>query len=215
MKKVTLFLLLLFPVCLFAQIGVKAGLNFAQVSKASDINAGSKSGFNVGVFLEPPYAKMLSSVTELIFSRQGYNYTTATNSGDVNLDYLQLSTHLSINLTKFFSLMFGAQTAILLNAKVDSSKETTPGVPPEYGELMNLYNRFDYGYAIAAEGHPVLGLVVGLRYNVSLAKLYKDIQTLQPPSFTSQDARNNVVQLYAGWRFGSSRQKPPKAVPSQ
>ena len=43
MKKVSLFLLLLFPVCLFAQIGVKAGLNFAQVSKASDINAGSKS----------------------------------------------------------------------------------------------------------------------------------------------------------------------------
>jgi len=207
MKKITLFLLMLFPLCLWAQIGIKAGLNFARVSKASDINDGSKSGYHVGVFLAPPSAGILSSRTELIYSRQGYNYKTDSNSGKVNLDYIQLGQLLSINLTKFVSVMFGAQTAILLNAKVDSSQQNNPNLPPGYGKLMDLYNRFDYGYAIAAEVHPVLGLVIGARYNVSLAKVYKDIQNFQRPSFTSADARNNVVQLYAGWRFGGNKSK--------
>lgn len=56
-----------------------------------------------------------------------------------------------------------------------------------------------------AEVHPVMGLIIGARYNVSLAKVYKDLQNLQRPSFTSADAKNNLVQLYAGWRFGKSK----------
>jgi Outer membrane protein beta-barrel domain len=214
MKKITLFLLLLFPLCLFAQIGIKAGLNFAQVSKASDINNGSKSGYHVGVFLAPASSGILSSRTELIFSRQGYNYKSDSNSGKVDLDYLQLGQLLSINITKYFSLMFGAQTAILLNAKVDSSQQTNPNLPPGYGKLMDLYNRFDYGYALGAEVHPVMGLVIGARYNVSLAKVYKDLENFQRPSFTSADARNNVVQLYAGWRFGGNKTKKSKELQS-
>jgi opacity protein-like surface antigen len=70
---------------------------------------------------------------------------------------------------------------------------------------MDLYNRFDYGYALGVEIHPVAGLIIGVRYNVSLAKVYKDIENLQKPSFTSEDAKNNVVQLSVGWRFGKNK----------
>ena len=55
-----------------------------------------------------------------------------------------------------------------------------------------------------------MGLLIGARYNVSLAKVYKDLQSFQQPSFTSEDAKNNVVQLYAGWRFGSAQKKEKK-----
>jgi hypothetical protein len=72
---------------------------------------------------------------------------------------------------------------------------------------MDLYNRVDYGYALGAEAHPIAGLIVGARYNVSLAKVYKDLQNFQRPSFTSEDAKNNVVQLSVGWRFGAKRNK--------
>ena len=65
-------------------------------------------------------------------------------------------------------------------------------------------------YALGAEVHPVLGLIIGARYNVSLAKVYKDLQSLQRPSFSSEDAKNNVVQIFAGWRFGSSKNKKEK-----
>jgi hypothetical protein len=45
-------------------------------------------------------------------------------------------------------------------------------------------------------------LLIGARYNVSLAKLYSGAMSGQMPSFSSADARNNVVQIFTGWIFG-------------
>jgi hypothetical protein len=209
MKKTLLSIIMITPFLLQAQFGVKAGVNFAKVSNASSINSSNKSGFNVGLFLAPPSKKILSSRTELVFSRQGYDYKTSNNTGNVNLDYIQMGQLASINITKFVSLLFGAQTAYLVSARADSTKNTG-GTSGAYSNIMNLYNRIDYGYAVGAEVHPVLGLVIGARYNVSLAKVYKDIQSFQAPSFTSEDAKNNVVQVFAGWRFGKSANKKNK-----
>jgi len=201
MKKLNLLLLLIFPCLLHAQIGIKAGLNFANVTNASSINSGSKSGFLVGLFLATPSKKIIGSKTELQFSRQGYDYKTSTNTGNVKLDYLLETQLMCINITKFVQLQFGAQTAILLSANADSTKNSGGG-SGSYSNIMDLYNRFDYGYAVGAEIHPFKGLLIGARYNVSLAKVYKDLQSFQRPSFTSADAKNNIVQLFAGWRFG-------------
>jgi hypothetical protein len=199
MKKIILLMLLVSPFLLHAQFGIKAGLNFAKVSKASDVNNSSRTGFHAGLLLAPPSKKILSSRSELIFSRQGYDYKTNTNTGNINLDYIQFGQLLSINFTKVFSLMFGAQTSYLISAKVDSSNS---GGSSSQNKIMDLYNRMDYGYAIGAEVHPFKGLLIGVRYNVSLAKVYKDLQNMQKPSFSSQDAKNNVIMLSVGWRFG-------------
>jgi hypothetical protein len=209
MKKIMVCLLTFLPFVLLAQIGIKGGLNFAKVSKASDINAGSSSGFHVGLFLAPASKKIISSRTEVLFSRQGYDYKTSTNTGNVDLDYIQLGQLMSINITKYISLMFGAQTAYLVSANVDSSNNVNTGNSYANG-IMDLYNRIDYGYTLGVEVHPVMGLIVGVRYNVSLAKVYKDIQSFQQPSFTSEDAKNNVVQISVGWRFGTMNKKAKK-----
>jgi Outer membrane protein beta-barrel domain len=209
MKKIFFCFILITPYFVLAQIGIKAGVNFAKVSNASSINSSNKSGFNVGLFLAPPSKKILSSRTELVFSRQGYDYKTSSNTGNVNLDYIQMGQLASINITKYVSLLFGAQTAYLVSAQADSTKNSG-GSSGTYNNIMNLYNRIDYGYALGAEVHPVLGLVIGARYNVSLAKVYKDIQSFQRPSFSSEDAKNNVVQIFAGWRFGKTESKKKK-----
>lgn len=209
MKKIFFCLILITPYFALAQFGIKAGVNFAKVSNASSINSSNKSGFNVGLFLAPPSKKILSSRTELVFSRQGYDYKTSSNTGNVNLDYIQMGQLASINITKYVSLLFGAQTAYLVSAQADSTKNGG-GSSGTYNNIMNLYNRMDYGYAVGAEVHPVLGLVIGARYNVSLSKVYKDIQSFQRPSFSSEDAKNNVVQIFAGWRFGKTESKKKK-----
>lgn len=209
MKKLIIGLFLSLPCCLYAQIGLKAGLNFAKVSKSSDINFNSsnRSGFHAGLFLAPASKKIISSRTEILFSRQGYDYKTGSNTGNVNLDYIQMGQLMSVNITKYFSLMFGAQTAYLISAQVDSSNNT--GNATE-NKIMDLYNRIDYGYALGAEIHPVAGLIIGARFNVSLAKVYKDLLSAQKPSFTSEDAKNNVVQISVGWRFGNKKSKKSK-----
>ncbi len=209
MKKILFSIMMIAPFFVQAQIGIKAGVNFAKVSNASSINSSNKSGFNVGLLLAPPSKKIISSRTELVFSRQGYDYKTSSNTGNVNLDYIQMGQLASINITKYVSLLFGAQTAYLVSAQADSTKNTG-GSSGSYNGVMNLYNRIDYGYAVGAEVHPVLGLIVGARYNVSLAKIYKDIQSFQRPSFSSEDAKNNVVQIFAVWRFGRSKEKKNK-----
>jgi hypothetical protein len=101
--------------------------------------------------------------------------------------------------------MFGAQTAYLVSANVDSTASNGGSSGGMNNGIMELYNRIDYGYAVGAEIHPFKGLLIGARYNVSLAKVYKSIQSFQRPSFTSEDAKNNVVQVYAGWRLGTGK----------
>jgi Outer membrane protein beta-barrel domain len=209
MKKIIFLLILLTPFLLQAQIGIKAGVNFAKISNASSINSSNKSGFNIGILLAPASKKIISSRTELIFSRQGYDYKTSSNTGNVNLDYIQMGQLASVNITKYVSLLFGAQTSYLISAQADSTKNTG-GSSGAYNNIMSLYNRIDYGYALGAEVHPVKGLIIGTRYNVSLAKVYKDLQSFQAPSFSSEDAKNNVVQVFAGWRFGGNKGKDKK-----
>jgi hypothetical protein len=201
MKKNLIIILFVVPVISFCQIGIKAGLNFANVTNASSINSSNQSGFMIGLFIAPPAKSIVSSCTELIYSRQGYDYKSGSNTGTVNLEYFVLPQLMGINITKYVQLQLGGQLAYLLNAKVDSSGS---GGSTGYGALMDYYNRFDYGFAFGAEIHPFKGLLIGARYNIGLGKLYKSAQSGQMPTFSAADAKNNVVQVFAGWKFGKS-----------
>lgn len=213
MKKIMLSLLLIVPCCLFAQIGLKAGLNFANVTNASSVNNSSRSGFHAGVFLAPGGKKIFGYRTEILYSKQGYNYKTNTNSGDVSLDYILMPQLTTISITKYFQLQIGAQMAFLINAKVDSSKGSGTGIA-SVDKIMDFYNRFDYGFAGGVEIHPVAGLLIGARLNISLGNMYKDIGTTTsatPPSFIPKvDVKNNVFQVFAGWTFGNKSSSKSK-----
>ena len=207
MKKLILCLLIICPVYLFAQIGLKAGLNFANVTNASSFNSSSESGFHAGIFLAPPSKGIMGFRTELIFSKQGYNYKTATNTGIVNLDYIMLPQYICINITKYFQIQFGGQMAFLINAKVDSTSTGGTG----YGsgsQILDLYNKFDYGYGGGIEIHPVKGLIIGARANISLSNLYNfdNITSGTTPSFIPKiDVKNNLFQIFTGWKFGGNK----------
>ncbi|RYF97714.1 MAG: PorT family protein [Chitinophagaceae bacterium] len=210
MKKIVLFALLFAPLTILAQFGVKAGLNFANVTKASSINNSSKTGFHAGVLFGSSSQKVLGVRTELLYSKQGYDYKTSSNTGNVNLDYLMSSNLTCINITKYLQLQAGFQMAYLLNAKVDSNKVTTGNAQAD--KIMDMFNRFDYGFAGGVEIHPVAGLLIGARANISLGSLYKDAQNGQMPSFSSVDLKNNVFQLFLGWRFGQQSSSKKKTT---
>ena len=214
MKKSIFFLLPMLPLFALSQsmgIGVKAGLNFANVTKVSEINNSSNTGFNLGLYMAPPSKGIFSSRTELLFSRQGYNYKTNTNTGVVDLNYIMLPQYMCINITKFFQLQFGGQIGVLLNSKVDSSKTSTTTGSASYDQMMSYYNRFDYGYGGGIEIHPISGLVLGARLNISLGDLYKTPEPGEMPSFIPKvDVKNNVFAAYLGWTFGKQPKKAKK-----
>ncbi len=186
--------------------GVKAGINFSNVVNASQINTSNQAGFNAGFIMAPASKSVIGSRTELLFSRQGYNYATGSSTGAVNLDYIMLAQLMSIRITKFFEIQVGGQAAYLVSAKADNSKQYTSN--SQVNSVIELYNRYDYGFAGGIEFRPVKGLLIGARYNISIPDLYKQ------PSFSATDSipsfmpstptinlKNNLFQLYAGFRF--------------
>ena len=188
-------------------IGIKAGLNFTNVTSASNINNGNETGYQVGLFLDPSSKSILSSRTELVYSHQGYNFATGQTTGKVYLDYIMLAQLMSINITHFFQIQIGTQIAYLINAKVDSNMTSTGYAPAD--ALLSYYNRVDFGFSGGVEVRPFMGIIVGARYNLSLTNLYNIPSSYNPqqpppsfiPSTGDVNFKNNLVQIYAGWRF--------------
>lgn len=206
MKKTLLVFLIAFPGMAMAQIGLKAGWNFTNVTSASSISTSSSSGYNVGVFYTTPYKNVIGSKTELVYSRQGYSYATGSVTGKVNLDYIMLPEYFCINITKFFQMYFGEEMAYLINATADSTMPSIPGMSGSYNQILSYYNRFQFALGGGVEVHPIMGLLVGARINFSLTNLYSIPSTTQPtepPSFVPTiNAKSNLFQIYAGWKFG-------------
>ncbi len=201
MKKLTFYLLLFFPLHGFAQpglhIGIKAGLNFADITNASEIKADKRTGYMLGGYIAPKAKKTLGFRSELILSRQGYDYKSSTNTGKVNLDYLLLPQLITLNFSKHLQLQIGGQAALLLNANVDSTNGNNNG------SLLSYFKKFDYGLAAGGEIYLFLGLFAGARINISFNSVNKEAPLGGNwPNFIPRiNAKNNVVQLYAGWRL--------------
>lgn len=176
-------------------------LNFANVTNAESINSSSHTGFMAGVFLAPPSSGVFGFRSELMFSRRGFDYETNTNTGSVTLDYILLPHLSSSNIGKVTSILIGFQMAYLLTAK--EKTEDTSGQNP-VDDIMDYYNRFDYGAAGGIEIFPFKGMLVGARMNISFGKLMRtpDTTTGTPRSMIPDvDLKNNVVQVYLGYRF--------------
>jgi hypothetical protein len=221
MKKIYCVLLAILPFLAFSQqdstkakkprhslgFGIKAGLNFTNINSTSDINNNSETGYQVGLFLDPTTKSVLGSRTELLYSHQGYNFASGQTTGKVFLDYIMLAQLMSINITHFFQIQLGTQIAYLTNAKVDSSMTSTGYAPAD--EILNYYNRVDFGFSGGLEVRPFMGIIVGARYNFSVTNLYNIPTTTSggqlPPSFipttSGLNVKNNLLQIYAGWRF--------------
>lgn len=72
------------------------------------------------------------------------------------------------------------------------------------GSLFDYFNRFDYGIAAGVQVSPISGLFVGARINVGLKNINEEqpVGGGSPPDFFPREfVKNNVVQIYAGWRF--------------
>ncbi|HMH33177.1 MAG TPA: porin family protein [Puia sp.] len=187
-------------------IGLKAGLNFSNVTNVSSINGSSQTGFHAGLFFGSFNKGLIGFRTELLYSQQGYGYSSGSAQGSVGLNYIFLAPMLAINVTRFVQIQAGFQTGYLLNAKADKSSGSTGNQTAD--KIIQFYNRFDYGFCGGLEIHPVGGLLIGARYNISLSNLYKMPSTSDStgnpsyvPSASGINFKNNVVQVFVGYRF--------------
>lgn len=182
------------------KLGVKAGANFLSLPqlKTADQSLSGNAGFFVGGYFSLP-AKRIGYRSEIIFSRQGYDYKTGTKTGDVKLDYIVLPQLMTLNITRFLQLQAGGQVSFLLNATVDSSGSSSP--QPYIIAAKNYYNKLNYGFAGGLEVKPLAGLLVGGRYNLFF-NLLREAQV--SPAYTpdySGNLKNGLIQFYIGYEF--------------
>ena len=113
-----------------------------------------------------------------------------TNTGNVNLDYIQMGQLMSINITKYFSLMFGAQTAYLISAKVDSSTNKQYRQRARQIRSWICITALIMVMPVGVEIHPVSGLLIGARVQCQpWQSCIKMLQSFQMPSFTSDGCK--------------------------
>ena len=188
--------------------GLKAGLNFINVKNLksiSDANSSNKTGFMAGLYWAPPAGKVIGYRSELLFSRQGYDFKTTSATGSMMMDYIMLPQLMTFNITKYVQLQAGGQISFLVRAKADSlSNSSIPGTPKN---AMDYYNKINYGAAGGLEIKPFAGLIIGGRYNAFFGSLNEQVSsgtTPGLPSFIPTDGKklkNGLVQVYIGYQF--------------
>jgi hypothetical protein len=160
-----------------AQFGVKAGLNYSSI--VGDLTQGIKFRFSghAGVFLEIEFSDKFAFQPELVYSSQGFQFSsdllTIQNGGDI-LDQNDIRTNVQFNyltvpiLGKFvvsdlLVVEFGPQFAFLLNqvTKIknldqrddtirDDRTSTSGNFQLDYGAAVGLEVQFDDEFSVSS-----------------------------------------------------------------
>src|SRR5215831_322152 len=151
--------------------GIKTGYNFAKVTGSmSGFNPKSNNGFMVAGFIAPATKGGFGFRSEIVYSRQGFSFDASGKINDVTQDYIYMPQFTTFTIAKKLQLQAGMQIGYLLNSKQSSSGSSAT-------DVMNYFNRIDYGAAAGFEIYPVKQMIIGARYNISLGNIYKQTET--------------------------------------
>lgn len=210
MKKILVAVLIggiLFVSNLSAQnsdFGAKGGLNFSNMTVSGNNDENLKLGFHVGVFDKISISESFAIQPELLYSVKGFKYNFdnvvfADGEAKFNLRYIDLPVKLVYNLSPDFEFQFGPYVSYLLKAKVKTDAEVMDFFDIDSdGELDRAnFRPIDMGLS-AGLGFNLHPFLLGFNYNVGLTRVAKENR---PAEEIIGDARNTVIQIYAGIRF--------------
>jgi opacity protein-like surface antigen len=180
MKKTILVIAFMFVLSYTAQaqllqIGVKAGLNYANFS-GTDIQTDAITSYHAGLIAEIKLLDRFAIQPELLYTTQGATYNTAFGDFKNELGYIAIPVLAKIYLSKSFSLELGPQASFLLSERNDFD--------------VNDANTFEF--AVDA------GLSFKVTKNIFLQGRYVLGLTEVSPN---ADAKNSVLQFSAGLMF--------------
>ncbi len=156
------------------KVGVRAGLNIANISGSNLVNNKSLIGMHVGVFKEITIVPEIFFLQpELQYSMQGYKI----EDEDFSLGYLNIPVLAKVYVAKVLSFEAGPQIGFKVNDNLD-------------GDLGDEINSFDTTFVGGIGYNFPLGLSINARYGLGITKIVKD-----------QDGTNSVFQIGAAFKF--------------
>lgn len=171
-------------------IGVKAGFNFATISRGNlSQPPDARSSFYFGFNYEIPIIEQVFSVQpELIYTRQGFEkrYVTPDNrhTSIYKVDYISIPLVARYYVVRGFSLEAGPQVSFKIGEKFDRDQTDLEPINPDD------VNNFDYGFILGLSFEFESGFFVNGRYNRSFNEIIDGL-----------NAKNTVIQLGVGYKF--------------
>ena len=179
-------------------IGIKGGLNLANLYVDDVQDENMKVGFNLGLFAKLPVARGLSIQPEVLYSVKGstLNFGILNNNEyRFNLNYVEVPLLAVVNVTSNFNIHAGGYTAYLAQANI---KKETDGPDDQIADFdEDDFNRLDYGL-VGGLGIDVANVAIGARYNYGLKEISKS------GSFSNLvlgNGKNSAISIYIGFAF--------------
>ncbi|WP_167855280.1 porin family protein [Hymenobacter wooponensis] len=189
MKKVVLSAMLLAGLAGTAQaqsnvsLGLKAGATLSDFTGEQASAYKSIVGFNVGVFANIGFTRMLAFQPEIMYSRKGAKLETPDIT--THLDYVDVPLVFHVNADGLF-FEAGPQVGFLVSAKNKTSNVST--------DVKPTFNTVDAGYVFGLGYQRKTGLGVGLRYNGGFTNVVKSYTVGNTK--VQDNIRNSAFQLY-------------------
>ncbi|MES2544405.1 MAG: porin family protein [Bacteroidota bacterium] len=160
--------------------GVKGGVNMASVD-AED--TGSLISFHVGGFAEFMLTEKFAIQPELTYSGQGAKVEGFGGDYNLNLNYLNLPIMAKYFVTEDLSIELGPQIGFLMSAKADGE------------DAKDDFNTTDFGLNLGVGFNLNENMVLGLRYNMGLTELEKEVAA------GAEGTKQSVLQVSFGYKF--------------
>lgn len=180
MKKTLFVTVLLFAMTFsvqaqLLQIGVKAGLNYSNLT-GSNIKTDAITNYHAGLVARIGLTKGIAFQPELLYTTQGASYKDAVSEFTNELGYIAIPAVLILDLNKTFSLELGPQASFLLSEKKAVN--------------VNDSNSFDFSVVGGLGIKLTKSIFVQARYGLGLTEVS-----------ANAEAKNSVLQLSAGLLF--------------
>ena len=157
------------------QIGVKAGLNYANFSR-TEIQTDAITSYHAGLVAEIKLLDKFSIQPELLYTTQGASYENAGQEFKNELGYIAIPVLAKIYLSDSFSLELGPQASFLLSEKDKFNAKDS--------------NTFDFGLAAGLGFKITKNIFIQGRYVLGLSEVSAEAET-----------KNSVFQVSAGLLF--------------
>lgn len=190
MKKISLIFCTLFvAVTLFAQnasIGIKGGLNVANIRVNGNNDWGSKLGGHGGLLAHIHLNPNLAIQPEVVYSSQGAKYTISNGEHSLTLHYINIPLQLQYMFNNGFRLQTGPQVGFLAGVNDKVRNTETNIFTTEDFKTVDFAWSAGLGYLSAS------GLGIDGRYNFGISNIN---------NAGSNTLRNNVFQVGLFYMF--------------
>jgi hypothetical protein len=160
--------------------GVKGGLSMSSNTLGEHT---SLLAFHLGGFAEFKISDKFAVQPELLYSAQGGKVSAGGFSYTTNLNYINIPVMAKYYVADAFSIEAGPQIGFLMSAKSDGT------------DIKEACNSTDFGLNLGAGYNLNETMSLGLRYNMGLSNVVKDVAGV------STDSKNSSIQLSFGYKF--------------